>query len=195
VNRDPRIDCYIERAAPFAQPILRHVRERVHAIAPQAEETLKWSMPSFTLNGRILVTMAAFKAHASVGFWRGEELGLERKSEGMGQLGRLTSIDDLPDDLDALIGKAAELTKAAPAPRKTKPAPKPAAEIHPDFAAALETNPAARRTLDAFPPSCRREYVDWIAEATREETRRKRIDTALEWLAQGKKRHWKYEDC
>jgi uncharacterized protein YdeI (YjbR/CyaY-like superfamily) len=195
VSRDPRIDAYIAKAQPFAQPILEHVRERVHAVVPDAEETLKWSMPSFVLNGKILLGMAAFKAHATVGFWRGQELGMERKADAMGQLGRLTSVDDLPKDLDALIRKAAELTKSAPPPRKPKHAPKPAPDMHPEFAAALAKAPKAKASLDGFPPSAQREYLEWIAEAKQDATRQKRIATAVEWLSEGKRRHWKYETC
>ena len=198
MNRDPRIDAYIAKAAPFAQPILEHVRERVHAAAPEAEETLKWSMPSFTIDGKILIGMAAFKQHAALNFWRGQELkGAEASRDAMGQFGKLTSVDDLPSDadLDALIRQAAVLAKTAPAPRKVKHEPKPPAELHPEFAAALEASPKAREVLDGFSPSARREYIDWIAEAKQDATRTKRIATAVEWLSEGKKRHWKYESC
>jgi uncharacterized protein YdeI (YjbR/CyaY-like superfamily) len=195
VSRDPRIDSYIAKAQPFAQPILNRVRERVHAVVPEAEETLKWSMPSFTLDGKILLGMAAFKAHATVGFWRGKELGISRKEGAMGQLGRLTSVDDLPPDLDKLIREAAELTKTAPAPRKPKPMAKPAPELHPEFEQALRGAPKARAALDGFPPGARREYLEWIAGAKRDETRRKRIATAIEWLGEGKRLNWKYEGC
>jgi len=115
----------------------------------------------------------------------------------MGQFGRLRSVDDLPEDseLDRLILEAAELAKSAPAPRKAKHAPKPAAEMHPEFASALSEAPAARATLDSFPPGARREYLDWIAEAKQDATRSKRIATAIQWLAEGKRRNWKYENC
>lgn len=198
MSRDPRIDLYVERAAPFARPILGHVRDRVHAVLPETEEALKWGMPAFLLGGKIVLTMAAFKAHAALNFWRGRELrGDESGGDGMGQFGKLKTLDDLPDDaeLDRLIGQAAELSRSAPAPRQPRQAPRPAAEIHPDFAAALAGNAAAKATLDNFPPGCRREYVDWIAEAKRDDTRAKRIATAVEWLSEGKKRHWKYEKC
>jgi len=195
VNRDPRIDAYIERAQPFARPILEKVRERVHAIVPEIEETLKWSMPSFILDGKILIAMAAFNAHASVNFWRGEELGVERKGDAMGQFGRLASVSDLPADFDELIRRAAELSRSKPAPRKAKDAPKPTPEMHPDFAAALDRAPKARATLEAFPPSARRDYLEWISEAKQDATREKRIATAVEWLSEGKRRNWKYEKC
>ena len=195
MNSDPRVDAYIEGAQPFARPILRHVRERLHALVPDGEETLKWSMPSFTLGGKILLSMAAFKAHATVSFWRGSELGLERTGDSMGQLGRLASVKELPPDLDELVRKAAELTASAPPPRRPKSAPKPASKIHPAFAAALEKAPKARAALDGFPPSAQRDYLDWIAEAKQDSTREKRIATAIEWLSEGKRRHWKYEKC
>ena len=198
MNRDPRIDAYIARAQPFARPILEHVRQRVHAAAPDAVETTKWSAPAFTIDGKILLIMAAFKAHAALNFWRGQELrGNQANADGMGQFGRLTSLADLPEEaeLDRLIREAAELAKAAPAPRQVKHTPKPPAEIHPDFAAALKGNTKAQAVLDGFPPSARREYLDWVAEAKQDTTRAKRIADAVQWLSEGKRRHWKYENC
>ena len=197
MSTDPRIDAYIAKAAPFARPILSHVRDRVHAVAPAAEETLKWSMPSFTINGKILLGMAAFKGHATVGFWRGEEMGIDSSKEAMGQLGKLTSLDDLPPDaeLDAMIRQGVELARTAPAPRKTKHEPKPAPQMHPDFATALSANSKAKAVLDGFPASAQRDYLEWISEAKQDATRAKRITTAVEWLSEGKRRHWKYQNC
>lgn len=198
MNRDSRVDAYIARAQPFARPILEHVRKRVHAAVPEAEETLKWSAPAFVLNGKILLIMAAFKAHSALNFWRGQELrGAAAAADAMGQFGRLTSVGDLPPDseLDALIRKAAELTRSALAPRKVKHAPKPPPGLHPEFAAALDAAPKAKAVLDGFPPSARRDYLDWIAEAKQPATRASRIATAVEWLGEGKRRNWKYQNC
>ena len=198
MSRDPRIDAYIAKAAPFARPILEKVRERVHAAIPEAEETMKWSAPGFTVDGKILLILAAFKAHAAINFWRGQEIGDgSPKAGAMGQFGKLTSLDDLPSDeeLDALIREAAALARTAPAPRKTKHTPKPAPAMHPEFAAALAKAPKAKAALNGFSPSAQREYLEWIGEAKQDATRQKRITDAVEWLSEGKKRHWKYESC
>ena len=198
MTRDPRIDAYIAKAQPFARPILEKVRERVHAVVPGVEEAVKWSMPAYTVGGKILLITAAFKAHMALNFWRGQELrGEEANADAMGQFGKIKSLDELPPDaeLDRLIREAADLAKAAPAPRKTKHAPKPPPELHPDFAAALAKAPKAKAALDSFPPSARREYLEWIAEAKQDATRQKRIANAVEWLNEGKRRNWKYESC
>ena len=198
MSRDPRIDAYIAKAAAFARPILEHVRERVHETVPDAEETIKWGAPGFTLDGKILLMMAAFKHHAALNFWRGQELGDgSPKAGAMGQFGRLTTVSDLPpdDELDDLLREAAALAKTAPAPRKSTHEPKPPPELHPEFAAALNANSKAKATLDGFPPSAQRDYFEWIAEAKQDSTRAKRIATAVEWLAEGKRRHWKYQNC
>jgi uncharacterized protein YdeI (YjbR/CyaY-like superfamily) len=174
------------------------VRERVHAVVPNVEETMKWSMPAYLAGGKILLITSAFKGHAALNFWRGQEIGDgEAKAGAMGQFGKLTSVEDMPPDaeLDALIREAAEVAKTAPAPRKPKHAPKAAAEMHPEFAAALAKSPKARAALDGFPPSAQREYLEWIAEAKQDTTRAKRIATAVEWLSEGKRRNWKYESC
>lgn len=194
--RDPRVDAYIAAAQPFARPILQKVRERAHAVIPNLEETLKWSMPAYLSGGKIVLITAAFKAHAALNFWRGQELESNHSAVGaMGQFGRIKSAGELPSDpdLDRLIREAAELAANAPAPRKAKHAPKPTPTLHPDFATALARAPGAKAVLDAFPPSAQRDYFEWISDAKQEATRNKRIATAVEWLGEGKRRNWKYE--
>lgn len=195
---DPRVDAYIEKHAPFAQPILRHLRDAVHRACPDVEETVRWGMPSFSYRGQILCQMAAFKAHAAFGFWRGSEVtDTDDPASGMGQFGRLSSIADLPDSdaLDAMIRKAAALIDSGgKAPRPVKH-PKAELQVPDDLFDALAGNPAARAAYDGFPPGARRDYLEWVIEAKRPETRAKRIATAVEWMAEGKRRNWKYEKC
>jgi uncharacterized protein YdeI (YjbR/CyaY-like superfamily) len=198
VSRDPRIDAYVAKAQPFARPILNHVRERVHAVLPDVEETVKWGMPAYTVGGKIVLITAAFKAHAALNFWRGQELESSHDTVGaMGQFGKIKSLDELPanSELDKLIREAADLARGAPVPRKPKHAPKPPPELHPEFGAALDKAPTAKAAFNAFPPSGRREYIEWVAEAKQDATRHKRIATAIEWLSEGKRRNWKYENC
>ena len=199
MTRDPRIDAYIDRQAAFARPILTHLREAIHAACPEAEETIKWSMPHFMYKKQMFAGMAAFKAHATFGFWRAKEVlgetGAER--EAMGQFGKLASIDDLPpaDVLAALIRKAMAVTDSGEKRARPVKHPKPALDTPDDLSQALDANAAARATFDGFPPSCRRDYVQWVVEAKRPETRAKRIAQAVEWMAEGKRRNWKYENC
>lgn len=198
MSRDPRIDDYIARQAEFARPILEHLRAAVHVACPDAEETMKWSRPHFLYRHDLLAGMAAFKAHVAFGFWRGKELlGEGGDGPGMGQFGRIASIADLPapDVLDGWVRKAMALTDGGA--KKLRPAREAKGELAApdDLAAALGENDAARATFDAFPPSCRREYIEWVVDAKRPETRAKRIAQAAEWMAEGKRRNWKYEAC
>lgn len=201
-QRDPRVDAYIAKSAAFAQPILARVRELVHEACPQVEETIKWGMPAFVHAGGILAGMAAFKQHASFGYWKhalvvGE--GVERV--GMGSYGKMTSLSDLPPkkQLVADIRRAMLLNEQGvktPGARKAA-TPKPLPQMPPEFAAALALRKHARAkaTFDAFAPSHRREYIEWIGEAKQDETRQRRLAQALEWLAEGKQRNWKYAKC
>ena len=196
--RDPRIDAYIERAAPFAQPILQHVRVLVHEACPTVEETIKWGMPTFVHAGAILCGMAAFKQHASFGFWKHAlVVGEGEPRDGMGSYGKLVSLDDLPPKrtLLAHLRKAVALNEAGVKSPARKSAPKPPPETTPELAAALAQSPAAKAAFDAFPPGCRREYIEWIAGAKRPETRARRVSEAVAWMAEGKRRNWKYENC
>lgn len=199
MNRDPRIDAYIERQGEFARPILERLRASVHAACPECEETLKWNAPAFMYKGSILAQMAAFKAHAMFGFWQGKKVTGEtpKEREAMGSFGKLTSIADLPNakTMTALVQKAMALVDSGEkAPRPLKH-PKPPLEVPPDLKAAFAGNEAARATFDGFPTSARRDYLDWLADAKRPETRAKRLAQTVEWLAEGKRRHWKYENC
>ena len=199
MTRDPRIDAYIERAAPFARPILAHARALVHQACPQVEETIKWGMPTFVHAGGILCGMAAFKQHASFGFWKHAlVVGEGEPRDGMGSYGKMLSLDDFPAKKIVLahIRKAMKLNEdGVKMPAARKAASKLPPEMPEDLVAALNKDNAAKATFDAFPPSCRREYIEWIVEAKREETRAKRLAQAVEWLAEGKRRNWKYENC
>ena len=199
MSRDPRIDAYIERQAEFARPILARLRAAVHAACPECEEAVKWGMPAFLYKGSILCHMAAFKAHAAFGFWRGAEVtgGTGRVREAMGSFGRLAALDDLPDEatLASLIRKAVALADSG---AKRKPPAKhsrPPLELPPDLADALAGNVSAKAHWEAFPPGCRRDYAEWIVAAKRPETRARRVAQATEWIGEGKRRNWKYEKC
>ena len=199
MKTDPRIDAYIDnRAAEFARPILRHLREVIHEACPECEETLKWSAPSFMYKGKILAGFASFKAHATFGYWSGSQVvdTGDRAATGMGQFGRLTSLDDLPDrnTMIELTRKAMKLIDEGVKPVRNKHE-KPPFTVPQDLQAAIDAAPAARATWGAFPPSCQREYVEWVTEAKREETRAKRLEQTISQLSEGKRRHWKYENC
>ena len=207
-NANPKVDAYIAQAQPFAQPILSHIRMLIHKACPGVEETIKWSRPFFEYKGAIVANMSAFKEHCSVGFWR-EEIGAVLreagavKEGGMGSLGRIITVQDLPPDKVMLdwIGCAVSFiesgnyTSPIAARNRVVKAPKPETLVPEEFAAALERSKTAAAAFESFSPSCRREYIDWIADAKRSETRQKRIATAVEWIAEGKPRNWKYQDC
>lgn len=199
---DPRVDAYIAQSAAFARPILQHLRALVHLALPDAQEDIKWGAPFFLRNGKIVCMMAAFKAHCVFGFWHQQmekELGARAKAdEAMGTLGRITRLADLPADATFVrhIQRAAELNETG-GPARPRPAAGPAKKepaVPADLAAALKKNKKAAATFARFPPSHRKEYIEWITEAKRAETRQKRLGTTLEWLGQGKARNWKYEN-
>ena len=196
-TRDPRVDTYIAKSADFAQPILTHIREVMHSACPDVVETMKWSMPFFDYEGP-MCNMAAFKAHVGFGFWKGALVlgrGYGDDDRAMGQLGRITSIEDLPPkkELTALIRKAAKLNADGVKVEKKKKSPRAELPVPRELSAALAKNKKARANFEAFPPSHRRDYNEWIGEAKREETRAARVKQAIEWIAEGKSRNWKYE--
>jgi uncharacterized protein YdeI (YjbR/CyaY-like superfamily) len=192
-KKDPRIDAYIAKSAEFAKPILRHLRAVVREGCPDAEEKVKWGMPHFDYKGP-LAGMAAFKEHCAFGFWKGS-LIVPGKGDAMGQFGRISSLSDLPKK-DVLLGyvrKAVRLNEEGVKVQRTPKGEKKEIPMPPDLSAALKKNANARATYEGFSPSGRREYLEWITEAKGENTRRKRLETAIEWMAEGKRRNWKYQ--
>ena len=198
-NHDPRVDAYIAKSASFARPILEHLRALVHETCPTVDESLKWSMPFFSYKAAPMCMMAAFKQHCSFGFWLSKEVTGGSDEDGMGQFGKLASLKDLPPDrqLSAHLKKAMALNEAGVKKARPKAAAKPAPTLPDDLAALLaqKKHAAARKAWESFPPGAQREYVDWITEAKTDATRQKRLATTLEWLAEGKRRNWKYEKC
>ena len=198
--KDPRVDAYIANSADFARPILKHLRKVVHGAFPEVEETLKWGAPAFMHHG-ILAGMAAFKQHCVFGFWKHSLLGTPPRGAGgtpetaMGQFGRITSLSDLPPDrtIARWVKEAADLNERGVKVQR-KPAAKAARRLPVPawFKAALRMNRKALATFEGFSSSHRNEYVEWVTEAKTEATRRRRIETAMEWMAEGKSRNWKY---
>lgn len=195
-KKDPRVDAYIARSAEFARPILTYLREIVHTACPEVVESIKWGMPSFGRKG-ILCHMAAFKAHAAFGFWNHEKSGDPESDNSMGEYGRITSLKDLPSKkvLLARVKKAVELDEqGVKSPTRAKAAgPKKALPIPEDLGTALSKNKKARAAFEGFTDAQRREYIEWITSAKREETRQSRLATAVEWIGEGKTYNWKYK--
>ena len=202
---DPRVDAYIAKSADFAKPILTHLRDLLHKHCPAVEETIKWSVPHFTYKAttdrspRILCSMASFKQHCAFGFWYADTSdSASREAQtgpAMGQYGRITSLRDLPNDkeLGKQIKEAVKLHDAGVKPAaRARSTEKKELEIPDDFTAALKKNKKALVTFEQFNYSNKKEYVEWVTEAKTEETRKNRLDTAVEWMSEGKVRNWKY---
>lgn len=195
------VDKYIAKAKPFAKPILEHLREVVHSVSPNIQETIKWGFPHFDYKGNIC-SMASFNEHCAFGFWKGSIMKDADKilnpvgKTAMGHMGRINSIKELPSKkvLATYIKEAIELNEKGISVPKKKPASTVKEIIVPeDFSNSISKSKKATLAFSKFSPSHKKEYIEWITEAKREETRKKRIDTAVEWIAEGKGRNWKYE--
>ncbi len=197
--KDKRVDAYISKSAPFARPILKHLRSLVHTSAPEIRETIKWGMPHFEYKG-MLCSMAAFKEHCAFGFWKAS-LMKEHKALfsrlgklGMGHLGQIRSLAHLPSDsvMRRMIREAIRLNDDGVAlePRRRKAAPTMKTPLV--LARALARDKKAKQTFDSFSPSHKRDYIEWIAEAKSPGTVARRLETALKWMGEGKPRNWKY---
>jgi uncharacterized protein YdeI (YjbR/CyaY-like superfamily) len=199
-TKDPRVDAYIEKAAEFARPILKHIRKLVHTACPKVTETMKWNCPHFEYKG-VLCGTAAFKQHCMLTFWKGKLIFANKEAPkggtAMGHFGRITSLSDLPGD-KTMIGYLKEAVRlneeGVKAPARSKPGAKKLV-VPDDLSAALKKDKKALTTFENFSYTNKREYVEWITEAKREETRKQRLATTLAWLAEGKDKNWKYRIC
>jgi uncharacterized protein YdeI (YjbR/CyaY-like superfamily) len=193
-----QVDAYIAKSSEFSRPILEHLRALVHAAVPEVEEMIKWGFPHFDYRGT-LCSMAAFKQHCAFGFWKASLMSDPKKilngDAAMGHLGRIGKKADLPSDriLINYLKEAARLNdtgaKVERSSRKKSTAIRTPAWV-------LTAQKKRTNVLAAFKqlsPSHKREYIEWIAEAKTEETRTRRLTTAIQWIAEGKSRNWKYE--
>ena len=198
-KKDARVDAYIAKSPDFAKPILTYLRDVVHEGCPELVETMKWNTPTFDHHG-IVCSMAAFRRHCVFGFWKAPLLTLDGKplvtkmESGAGQFGKLISVRDLlaRSKLRKLVKDAARLNESGVALKRAPRAAARPVEVPVDLTRALHKNTKARAVFAAFPPSHKREYVEWIAEAKTPETRQRRLQTAVEWMSEGKPRNWKY---
>jgi uncharacterized protein YdeI (YjbR/CyaY-like superfamily) len=198
-NTDARVDAYIEKSLDFAKPVLKHLRKLVHKASPNLTETLKWSMPAFEYKG-IVCGFASFKEHCTFGFWKEsllEKVAFSTEKTAMGSFGRITSVKDLPPDdvIIKLVRQAVELNEKDIKVKKAVSKTKKEIVVPDVLLKALARNATAAETFNNFPPSCKREYIEWITEAKTDATRDKRLATTIEWLSEGKRRNWKYEKC
>jgi uncharacterized protein YdeI (YjbR/CyaY-like superfamily) len=200
-TKDARVDAYIEKAGDFAKPVLKHLRKLVHVGCPKVEETIKWGVPHFMYKG-MLASLASFKNHCAFGFWKGKLLASLKPDgklwDAWGQYGKLTSLADLPTDKVILqqVREAARLNdEGVKAPPQRKAANKTPLRVPADLKAGLKEDAAARATFEGFSYSHKKEYIEWITEAKTDATRQKRLATTLEWLSEGKRRNWKYQNC
>jgi uncharacterized protein YdeI (YjbR/CyaY-like superfamily) len=192
-KRDLRVDTYIAKSPEFARPILDHIRDLIHQSIPEVEEDIKWSAPFFNYQG-VVCGIAAFRQHCAINMWKASLILGKKHGESAGQFGRISRLSDLPSDakLQSYFKEAARLNEAGvKQPRVRKPAGK--LEVPRELAQALKSNKKASVAFEKFPPSHKREYAQWIAEAKGEDTRARRVKTAIEWIAKGKGRNWKYE--
>jgi uncharacterized protein YdeI (YjbR/CyaY-like superfamily) len=196
-NKLPAFDTYIAKKPPFARPILAKIRELVHQACPDVQEVMKWSHPHFDYKG-IMAGMASFKEHVHFGFWKQNLLKDPNrifKNGGDGHRTRITSVADLAPDrvVIATIKEAAALNAEGVKEERPKTAPKPPPKAPEYLIAALKRQKGALAKFDAFSPSAKREYIEWLVDAKQDATREKRLATAVEWIAEGKHRNWKYE--
>jgi len=195
---DPGIDAYIAKSADFAKPILKYVRKIVHEACPIVEEAIKWGVPNFIYKG-IMCNMAAFKEHCAFGFCKGKFIFGDKRvnagEEAMGSFGRITRISDLPSEkvLKDYIKKAMKLNEeGGKAPAAQKARGKIEFTVLSYFMDAIKKNRKALEALENFSATNKKEYIMWIVEAKTEETRKKRLKTAIGWMSEGKIRNWKY---
>lgn len=199
-NFTPSVTNYIEKAAPFAQPVLHYLRSLIHKTCPQIEECIKWGFPHFTYKNEIVCSFAAFKQHCAFTFWRAGVITslaeIAINNEGMGQLGKIKSKLDLPNEnqLVNCIIEAIQLIEKGVKPAKSAKQKNNEPIILPAyFSSLLAEFPTAKEKFLSMSNSHQKEYVEWITEAKTETTRNTRMQTCIKWVLEGKGRNWQYQ--
>jgi len=194
---DKRVDAYIAKAKPFAQPILEHLREIIHEGCPEVVETIKWGMPAFEHKGP-LAGVAGFNQHCAFHFWK-SSLILDKDDKkprtAMGSFGRIRSVKDLPPRKKMVdyVRRAAALNDQGIKVERAKPKRGQTIDAPAFMMSAIKKNKRSLATWEQFPYTKKKDYIEWVTGAKTDETRDKRLATTVEWLSEGKGRNWKYE--
>jgi uncharacterized protein YdeI (YjbR/CyaY-like superfamily) len=185
-------------AQPFAKPILKRLRTIIHKACPQVTEDIKWGKPFYLYQDRVLCATMGFKKHCALVFWKSaliKKKNGKKAIEDLKLLRRISLLEELPSERDLvayfqLAMHFNEPTTKLP-PREKRSAPM---KVPGELTSALRANPKALKTFNSFTPSKKKDYIYWIIGAKTEETRERRLETAIDWMNAGKSRNWKYEE-
>ncbi|WPU95271.1 YdeI/OmpD-associated family protein [Mucilaginibacter sabulilitoris] len=200
-NFDPKVDEYIATSADFAKPVLEHWRQLIHDNCPDVVEAIKWGFPHFDYKGDFMCVIASYKNHCSFTFLKAELMNDARLKDSKTLkpiqrfLGKVTKLSDLPPDEEfiGMLKEAMVLNEKGikvMAPKSDKPK---VLEMPDYFSEKLAGNAKAKAVFESKSDSFRKDYIIWISDAKTDATRQKRMEEAIEWIAEGKGRFWKYE--
>src|SRR5438270_1264994 len=175
----------LANAPEGTRPILVRLRRIFRQASPKLEEAIKWGVPCYLFKGPV-GGFAAYKQHVSWGLWKSRALNDPEGLLGRGvsvMAGKITKVSEIPPaaKIIALIEQVIALNEAG---IKSPKPPEP--ELPADFAAAMKKAGKAARHYAAFTPARKWQYVNWVTQAKRAETRAKRIEIAVERIGEGK---------
>lgn len=191
------ITAYIEKATPEFKEVMIALRSVLNNPNFDIKEDWKWGAPNFNNEGMIC-WLAHFRNHVGMNFFKGTLIKDKynlfthyREEKGNRQL-KFSDINQIiPEQIEYYIEEAIKLNQ-----ENIKVVKKEIDTSLPlDLETELNNNPKAKMFFESLAPSYKRDYIEWIEEAKREATRTKRLATTMEWLSEGKKKNWKYENC
>lgn len=189
------IEEYLEKLTDHKDTVLR-----LRAILQQTElnETLKWGIPSYQINGKNVVGIGAFKSYAGLWFYNGSFLkdaskvlinAQEGKTKGLRQW-RFTSLDELDETL--IMEYVLEAIQNQKEGKEVKAEKKPLVipnELREALAADLQLSEA----FDELKLTTKREFAEYIQEAKREQTKADRLAKIIPMIKVGMGLNDKYK--
>ncbi|GAB2541876.1 DUF1801 domain-containing protein [Rufibacter soli] len=189
-QQEEKIDAFFTNAPAFAKPICEKLRLAIDEADPALKPSWKWGTPVYEKAGASMVcAISVHKQHVNLTFFQGAQVpdtygvfttGLDGKNM---RTIRFTEVGQVKEEQIVEYVRAATLVKPDKSGKSTE---RSVIEIPEDLKQAL----AHAKQLEKFEQMAythRKEYVRWVSEAKRQETRDGRITKTVERITEGKK--------
>ncbi|MCB0792148.1 MAG: DUF1801 domain-containing protein [Flavobacteriales bacterium] len=195
-----RINSHIAEQDEWKRRLMVRLRQLIHQVDPGIEETWRWNGPHFDRNG-IMLGMSAHKTCVSIWFHKGALLKDPRrlfepleKDEAKGmRVYKLKESDAIDEKaFTELVKQAVKLNEDGVKLSEAKPARKTLV-VPPELESVLKKDQHAMTNWEGFSYSKKKDYIEWVTDAKREETRKRRIAQAFQLIRDGLALNERYE--
>jgi len=198
MEKNKTVDEYIKKRKDWFTELI-FLRKII--LSTELQETIKWGAPVYTINGKNVVGIAAFKSYVSLWFFQGALLKDKKKKLVNAQEGVTKALRhwkfNSKKEIDKKLVKEylLEAIENQKKGKQIKPAAKKPLKIPKELNSAFTKNKKLKNCFGELTPYKQREYAEYISEAKREETKMTRLKKIIPMILEKKGLNDKYKNC